>query len=332
MNRQIELSALPSATSAAASSKKNKLRPRRSMHALESRIVFDGALAASLVDPNHPVDVSAKAIAVDASRAIIPAAPVPPKQVVFVESNVTNYQSLLQGFNSSAEVHVLDANQDGLTQMAQILAGRSGIAAIQIVSHGSEATVQLGALNLNAQTLNTRAADIAAISNALGPNADILLYGCDVAKGSDGAAFVQALARDTHAVVAASTDLTGAAGKGGNWTLEYATGVLHIGTLHDYSYQNTLVTTATYGFDTGLSTTGSTTITSAPTTGTAAAGETIKLVANNGVTSAGTGLWSMNQLYGVTISGTDSISTSISTPGTTTIAVSLTSSLSDLSH
>jgi len=130
----------------------------------------------------------------------------------------------MDGVKPGLEVHLLDAMQDGLAQMAQILAGRSGISAIHLISHGSEAVLQLGTLNLNAQNLQAHAGDLATIGTALNPNADILLYGCNVAKGSDGAAFVQAIAKDTHSVIAASTDLTGAAGKGGNWVFEKKTG------------------------------------------------------------------------------------------------------------
>ena len=54
--------------------------------------------------------------------------------------------------------------------------------------------------------------------------ADILLYGCDIARGSAGAAFVDAVAQATGADVAASTDATGSAAKRGDWELEYAAG------------------------------------------------------------------------------------------------------------
>ena len=166
-------------------------------------------------------------------------------EIVFIENNVADYRTLVNGVRPGMEVHLLDASQDGLTQMTKILAGRSGISGIHLISHGSEAALQLGALNLNAQNLQAHAGDLATIGNALNPNADILLYGCNVAKGSDGTAFVQALAKDTHAVVAASTDLTGAVDKGGNWTLEYQTGTLDVATLRDVSYADTLALNAT---------------------------------------------------------------------------------------
>ena len=55
-------------------------------------------------------------------------------------------------------------------------------------------------------------------------DADILIYGCDVAAGSTGRAFIDLLAQLTEADVAASTDTTGASFLGGDWTLEAQTG------------------------------------------------------------------------------------------------------------
>ncbi len=53
-----------------------------------------------------------------------------------------------------------------------------------------------------------------------------MLYGCDVAQGDVGQQFIEQLGVLTGADIAASTDLTGAANKGGNWVLEAATGII----------------------------------------------------------------------------------------------------------
>ncbi|MFB3076904.1 MAG: DUF4347 domain-containing protein, partial [Lysobacterales bacterium] len=58
-----------------------------------------------------------------------------------------------------------------------------------------------------------------------------LLYGCDVANGELGVDFIDNLASYTGADVAASTDSTGAAGFGGNWVLEYNSGLIEASTL-----------------------------------------------------------------------------------------------------
>jgi len=148
------------------------------------------------------------------------------RAIVFVEANVADYQSLLAGLAPGTEVHVLDAGQDGLARMAQVLAGRSGIDALHIVSHGKEGAVSLGSVELNSETLAARAGELATIRAALAPDADILLYGCDVGAGTAGASFVEELARATGADVAASTNATGSAALGGDWLLERTTGTI----------------------------------------------------------------------------------------------------------
>src|SRR5207344_319633 len=86
--------------------------------------------------------------------------------------------------------------------------------------------------------------------------ADVLIYGCDVAEHADGKALVDALSRLTGTDVAASENLTGAAAKGGDWTLEYSTG--HIDTALAISAQAQLdysaalaIITVTNANDTG---------------------------------------------------------------------------------
>ena len=58
----------------------------------------------------------------------------------------------------------------------------------------------------------------------LSPHADILIYGCDVAAGAKGQAFVASLAAATGADIAASTNTTGAPSHGGDWVLETVSG------------------------------------------------------------------------------------------------------------
>ncbi|AKL10999.1 hypothetical protein AB182_06620 [Phytobacter ursingii] len=66
------------------------------------------------------------------------------------------------------------------------------------------------------------------------------MYGCSIAQGSDGAALIGALAKDTQHAVAGSTDPTGAAALGGNWTLEYSTDKLHVAALDLVGYDGLL--------------------------------------------------------------------------------------------
>ena len=60
----------------------------------------------------------------------------------------------------------------------------------------------------------------------LNKDADIELYGCDVGAGVAGKALVQELASITGATVGASSNDTGSAAYGGDWTLEVTSGAL----------------------------------------------------------------------------------------------------------
>ena len=61
-------------------------------------------------------------------------------------------------------------------------------------------------------------------SNALADDADILIYGCNLAASESGEMLVESLASLTGADVAASDDLTGHESLGGDWELEYRAG------------------------------------------------------------------------------------------------------------
>jgi len=147
-----------------------------------------------------------------------------PLQIAFILDDIDNYQSLINGLPENMAYQILDANGDALTQMADALAAYQQLDAIHIFSHGSAAALHLGSMVLTADNLNTHADTLARIGQSLTSEGDLLLYGCRVAEGGAGAAFVNEVARITQADVAASDDVTGAAALGGNWVLEDATG------------------------------------------------------------------------------------------------------------
>ncbi|RXN90332.1 hypothetical protein C7R54_12510 [Achromobacter aloeverae] len=144
------------------------------------------------------------------------------KEVAFVDTSVADYRTLEAGVRAGVAIVEYDGSKDGLAQIAAWAQNNSGYDAIHILSHGSEGTLNLGADILNDATLSsaTVQAELADIGHALNAGGDILLYGCDVAAGSDGQQFLDDLARITGADVAASTNATGDAELGGDWTLE----------------------------------------------------------------------------------------------------------------
>ncbi|MDM5179578.1 cadherin-like beta sandwich domain-containing protein [Massilia sp. DJPM01] len=163
------------------------------------------------------------------------------RQILFVEDNIADYRQLAA---ADMDVIVLDGRQDGLRQIAQALDSRRDIGALHLVSHGRPAALQLGSLQLGRLQLHERSADLDRIRAALRPDADILLYGCNVAEGKDGQAFIGELASRTGARVAASTNLTGDRAQGGDWLLESRTAPLRSAALAFPGYRHVLPSVA----------------------------------------------------------------------------------------
>jgi hypothetical protein len=150
-----------------------------------------------------------------------------PLTLVLVDSTVNDYKSLVENLHSEAEVIVLNPNQDGIEQITEALATRTSIESLHILSHGDAGRVYLGSTQLNSDTLDLYVDQLQGWQQAFTPNADILLYGCEVAAGEAGQQFVQKLSELTQTNIAASTNLTGSAALGGDWELEFTTGETH---------------------------------------------------------------------------------------------------------
>ncbi|HEY9639068.1 MAG TPA: DUF4347 domain-containing protein, partial [Coleofasciculaceae cyanobacterium] len=146
------------------------------------------------------------------------------QRLVFIDPRVTDVQTLVASVIPGTEVIVLDPSQDGIQQISKVLAKRQQISSLQIVSHGQPGQLQLGSTDLNADALSRDRQAIQHWSKAMTADADILLYGCNVADDEQGIDFIKTLSRLTQADVAGSTNLTGSAALGGDWKLEYATG------------------------------------------------------------------------------------------------------------
>ena len=145
---------------------------------------------------------------------------------MFVDARVEDYQSIVANVAINIEVHILNSEEDGIAQMAKILRGRQNLDSIQIISHGSSGSLSLGSTVLNDDNLAHHKNTLENIGASLSESGDILLYGCNVAKGDQGLHFINKLAEYTHADIAASDDLTGSEVLGGDWVLEKSTGLV----------------------------------------------------------------------------------------------------------
>jgi len=144
-------------------------------------------------------------------------------EVVFVDTTVVGYRTLEADVGPGIEVVEINGGRSGLEQMTVWAATHSGYDSISVLSHGGEAQFFLGTDSVTGASLSRPVvqAELASIGAALKPGGDFLLYGCDVAAGSDGLQFIKDLATDTGAVVEASSHQIGA---DGGWTLDVGTG------------------------------------------------------------------------------------------------------------
>jgi hypothetical protein len=237
---------------------------------LEPRMLFDGAVAATVADTAQ-ADSQSTADAAKAPTTDQPAASqdtpdqtdatpapvavaVPGQTVVFVDSRVKDAGSLLQGIAPGTQVVQLDASQDGLQQIADYLDGHQGISSVQIIAHGNAGDLWLGNSYLSADNVAARSAVLTEIGKDMNVGGDILIYGCYTAEGERGLSFVDSLAQLTGRDVAASSDRTGLAG---DWDLEIATGtiesvnVLSATAMSDYQW-GLATWTATNNANTGV--------------------------------------------------------------------------------
>lgn len=214
---------------------------------LEPRMLFDGAVAATLADaasspPTAAPDTQESTNSDTASHDGLAATPTAGtsdqrQEVVFIDGQVTNKQQLIDSFAPGTEVVVLNSSQDGLLQITDYLKGREGLDALHIFSHGSAGKLLLGSTWIDAGTLDARSDVLAQLGSVFSEQGDLLLYGCDVASGDKGADFIQRLASATGTDVAASNDDSGSSSVGGDSELEMHIGGVEAAVLSLESYQ-----------------------------------------------------------------------------------------------
>ncbi|WNM57809.1 DUF4347 domain-containing protein [Candidatus Nitrospira allomarina] len=218
----------------------------KTLLALEPRILFDGAALSTgaevaqdqtaqnqtmpgtdgHVETNSDAVMAADGEA-DWADSFSLAAPTPSgrREIVFIDTRVEDYQTLMKGIHPSAEVILLDAERDGLEQIAEVLEGRNAVDAIHLIGEGTEAELHLGTAFLTNDSIsNHYAALLSQIGQSLSADADLLIYGCTFGRGQAGFSAIQTLAELTGADIAASTDRTGHVSEYANWELEVSVG------------------------------------------------------------------------------------------------------------
>ncbi len=143
------------------------------------------------------------------------------RQVVAIDGGIEDPGFFLRHLGAGTAAIVLDPHEDGVAQLAVGLSQFQDLEALHIVSHGAPGRVFLGNGVLSAETLGRYGSLLGQWRSALARSAQVLLYGCQVARGAG--AFLEELAGGLGVGLAASTTLTGNATRGGNWQLDWST-------------------------------------------------------------------------------------------------------------
>ncbi len=166
------------------------------------------------------------------------------RDIIFIDTGVEGYADLAREWAARGEVVLIDAARDGVDQVMAALAGRAGVDAIHIVSHGTANSFVLGTTTIDrAAVTGELAGTLASIGSKLSADGDILIYGCDVGGGEQGQELIDAIAQATGADVAASADDTGATSQGGDWDLESRSGEVTAPILSSDRYDGLLART-----------------------------------------------------------------------------------------
>ncbi len=174
------------------------------------------------------------------------------RELIVIDAAVENPEVLLEGLGleglgGNAEVVILDADRDGLTQITEALSLRGPVRALHLVAHGSAGKLLLAGQTIDHEQLEQRSTLLHSWRDHLTDKADVFVYGCATGAGNDGDRWMQALAKSTGADIAASDDLTGSRRNHADWVLEKQLGQIEHATLFTSStvdhYGHTLTIT-----------------------------------------------------------------------------------------
>jgi hypothetical protein len=143
-------------------------------------------------------------------------------QIAVIDTRLQGYEQIVAALSLTMQVVLIDGRTDGLAAIAAAVGQFPEISALHLFSHASPGSLQLGSSYLNASTITTAQAqsNLQRIGSTLVEDGIILVYGCDLAQGETGLAFISQLASLSGVTVAASSNTTGAIALRGDWTLE----------------------------------------------------------------------------------------------------------------
>ncbi len=175
----------------------------------------------TLANNFDPMQANGVLIDDDSDVALFPAQET--KTLTVIDTDLADWEVLRDAVNEG-EILLLDDEADPLDAILTKLQEMGTVDCLNIVSHGESGKLKFENSVIDSKSLDTNKDQWAEISSHISSDGDIQLYGCNIAKGDEGKAFMEKLAQVTGADIAASINPTGSESKGGDWTLEAVVG------------------------------------------------------------------------------------------------------------
>ena len=172
--------------------------------------------------------------------------------LVIIDHDVKDPQIIIDALpeDLKSNTHVLQPAASSLAQVLDLFRELKdqSVDEFHLFSHGAPGSIYLGGKALGLNELDESGL-LNEWKRVIQENGEMLLYGCEIAKGQSGHDLITNIT-SSHIDVAASVDVTGAKDKGGDWDLEYFTANNHSVVAFDSniaeSYQHLLQTTFTF--------------------------------------------------------------------------------------
>lgn len=143
------------------------------------------------------------------------------RTIAFIDPGIEDYQHLAKGVLPGVQVCILHPEEDGVNQILQVLGERTDISAVHVFSHGSPGELHLGTAQLDFDTIDCYLTHPHWTALA---GVDLFLYGCSVAEGICGNAFLFKMHYLADVNLAASAKPVGSPARGADWNLEVRVG------------------------------------------------------------------------------------------------------------
>ncbi|MEG4485274.1 DUF4347 domain-containing protein, partial [Microcoleus sp. D2_18a_B4] len=142
-----------------------------------------------------------------------------PTEIVILDPTIPDSQHLISGIKPDTATYILKSQPDAVEQIATILAQHTDINALHIITHGDSGSLYLGTTELNSNNIHNYSHQLQQWRNSLTDNANIILYGCNLAARDRGHQFLTQLHQLTGANISANSQPTGNSALGGTWDI-----------------------------------------------------------------------------------------------------------------